>query len=92
MQALTTRSLRYHDWQVEIVSFDQDFMFECYPPNFPDFINNGETYSAPETALRAAYHFIDREIAIKALMDVVEEWLEAGLIDEDEYWQLTSFA
>jgi hypothetical protein len=91
MQALTTRSLAYRDWQIEILPLDQDFMFGCYPPDFPDFINDGETYPDVETAFDAACHFVDREIAIKALLNLAEEWLDAGLIDGEEYWQITSF-
>lgn len=90
---LTTASPRiaHHGWQIEIVPFEDAFCFECYAPNLPDFMNDAEVYSDWETACVAAREFVDREIAIGALINLVNEWLAAGLISEDEYWNLTSF-
>ncbi|HEY9764494.1 MAG TPA: hypothetical protein V6D07_18345 [Trichocoleus sp.] len=90
---LTTTSPRisHHGWQIQIVPFEQDFCFECYAPDMSDFMNDAEVYSDWETAFVAARQFVDREIAIQSLIALVNDWLAAGLISEDEYWNLTSF-
>jgi hypothetical protein len=90
---LTTTSPRiaYHGWQFEIVEADQAFSFECYAPDLPEFMNDAEVYPDWQTAHAAACQFVDREIAIAALINLANDWLAAGLITEDEYWNLTSF-
>lgn len=82
----------YHGWQIDVCQDgDQFFTFQCYPPDIDDFLDSGEDYPDFSTALQAAQEFVDREIAIRALLDVMNEWLWQGIVDEDEYWLLTNF-
>lgn len=83
--------ITYHGWDIKVVMNQDEFSFECYPPTLPDFCNDGMAYASLNDAIAAACYFVDREIAILALMDVVTDWLEDGTVSEDEYWQLTSF-
>jgi hypothetical protein len=85
-------SLTYHGWRIEILRSLSAFTFKCYPPDLQDFIDSGEEYSDQGIALREAYAFVDREIAIRAILEVINEWFWQGLITEDEYWNLTNFA
>lgn len=81
----------YHGWRIEISEHQTSFAFQCYPPDLPDFLDAGEEYHDRETALQEAYRFVDQEIAIRAMLEVLNEWLLNGLISEDEYWNLTNF-
>ncbi|NEQ29440.1 MAG: hypothetical protein F6K04_00255 [Leptolyngbya sp. SIO4C5] len=92
MLATQFNCLSYHGWQIQVAQEDQDFYFECYPPDQLDFCNDGEYYSDRTAAFCAAREFVDRELAIQALLDIAEEWLESGCISETEYWNLTDFA
>jgi hypothetical protein len=96
MLRIELKSIFYHGWFINLVTNktfvgSDEFIFECYPPTIPDFCNDGLAYPTLEDALKAACSFVDREIAILTLMDVVKEWLEKGIIEEAEYWELTSF-
>jgi hypothetical protein len=82
----------YHNWHIEIIEASSGFVFQCYPPDLPDFLDAGEEYQDYETALQAARCFVDREIAIRALLELANEWWWLGLVTEDEYWNLTNFA
>jgi len=88
----TESQITHHGWQIEVVSEAEEFFFQCYHPDLPDFCNDGSTHSTFEAALAAACYFIDREVAIQALLEVVESWMRTGKISEDEYWNLTDFA
>lgn len=90
-EGLSLHSEKYHGWHIEILSVASGFVFQCYPPDMADFLDAGEEYSDYPTALQAAYTFVDREIAIQALLEVMNEWLWRGLISEAEYWNLTNF-
>ncbi|MFE4106356.1 hypothetical protein [Almyronema epifaneia] len=92
MLATQFNCLSYHGWQIRVTQEAEDFGFECYPPDQLDFCNNGEYYSDRVAAFCAACEFIDREIAIQALLELAEAWLESGSIDEIEYWNLTDFS
>lgn len=87
-----SQAIFHHGWQIEVVSEVEEFFFQCYHPDLPDFCNDGSAHSTFEAALAAARCFIDREVAIQALLEVVESWMWAGKISEDEYWNLTNFA
>lgn len=91
MSIATSQPLMHHGWQIQIVSIEEAFHFQCYAPDFPDFMNDAATYADWELAYAAACEFVDREIAIKALIDLMNDWLITGFISEDEYWQLTNF-
>lgn len=90
---LTAQSspITYHGWSTRVVQEDEEFYFECYPPEFQDFCNDGVSYPDGETAFQAACEFIDREIAIQAILAVAGEWLASGQVSEAEYWNLTNF-
>lgn len=91
-QALTV----YHGWAIEVVrqdnEFDSEFYFACYAPTLPDFCNDGEGYADEAAAFAAACEFVDREMAIQALLGVANDWFSTGQISEAEYWNLTNFA
>lgn len=91
MLKIRPQAVPYHGWQIEVVRHQDEFSFQCYPPNLPDFCNDGTFYSDCTDALEAARHFIDREIAIQSLLEVVGDWWQLGKVSEDEYWNLTSF-
>ncbi len=88
---LEVLSRTYHGWHIEISEHEAAFTFQCYPPDLPDFLDAGEEYLDLKTALQEAYQFVDREIAIRAMLEVLNTWLLNGIISEDEYWNLTNF-
>jgi hypothetical protein len=85
------KRMHYHGWLLEIVPDGECFKFDAYHPELPGGMNEGEAYGSFESALVAGCDFIDREVAIQALLDIVGEWLENGNICADEYWTLTNF-
>jgi hypothetical protein len=92
MLRIESQIISHHGWQIEVVREAEEFFFQCYHPDLPDFCNDGSAHSTAKAALTAARHFIDREVAIQALLEVVETWMRTGKISEDEYWNLTDFA
>ncbi|MBD1998954.1 hypothetical protein H6F88_22415 [Oculatella sp. FACHB-28] len=92
MLRIESQTISHHGWKIEVVREAEEFFFQCYHPDLPDFCNDGSAHSTAETAFAAARHFIDREVAIQALLEVVETWMRTGKISEDEYWNLTDFA
>lgn len=91
MHQLKSQNIVYHGWQIQVVQCNDGFHFHCYPPKLTDFCNDAAEYSSFQAAIAAACQFVDREIAILALLDRVADWLASGKITEDEYWNLTSF-
>jgi hypothetical protein len=91
ISGLAVHSQTYHGWRIDISDHQTAFTFQCYPPDLPDFLDAGEEYPDQETALQEAYRFVDREITIRAMLEVFNAWLQEGLISEDEYWHLTNF-
>lgn len=83
--------IAYHGWQIEVLPHEVEFLFCCYHPALPDYCNDGQAYANYQTALKAACQFIDREIAIQALVDVVNDWWVSGKVSDAEYWNLTDF-
>lgn len=81
-----------HGWHIEIGEDKGAFYFECSPPEYPAPCDDGLYYTSREAALEAAYDFVEREVALLGLIEVANDWLEAGLISEKEYWNMTDFA
>jgi hypothetical protein len=88
---LAPATVNYHGWEIEVVQDASGFTVQCYPPDLKDFLDAGEEYTDYQTALQAACAFVDREIAIRAILEVANEWLWLGLVCEEEYWNLTNF-
>ncbi|HEY9647574.1 MAG TPA: hypothetical protein V6C88_14455 [Chroococcidiopsis sp.] len=86
-----SNAIFYHGWQIEIAAYQEEFQFRCYRSNFLDYSNDGLAYDNINTALMAAYTFIDREIAIHAILGIIGEWLLTDQINDEEYWNLTNF-
>ena len=82
----------YHGWRITLTQEDTGVYFECLPPSGCGGCDDGFCYPTPAVALTAACEFIDREIAVLALINLADEWFSAGLIDPEEYWSLTDFA
>ena len=91
MRKLKPQGISYHGWQIQVVRRKDGFRFHCYPPKLQDFCDDAAEYSSFRAAVAAACQFVDREVAILALLDRIGDWLAAGKISEDEYWNLTSF-
>jgi hypothetical protein len=91
MLKIKPKRISYHGWQIQVLMQDGKFGFRCYPPKLADFCNDGSLHLSFKAALLAACQFINREIAILAVLEVVDEWLEDSKISETEYWNLTSF-
>jgi hypothetical protein len=81
----------YHGWHIEVVRQNEEFLFRCYPPQVTYFCNNASTYRSFRMALVAARHFVNREVAVLALMKQTAAWFNTGKISEVEYWDLISF-
>lgn len=79
-------------WQIQVASEKGVFYFECCPPGSQQPCDDGLYYPTQASAFEAACEFVDREVAVIATIRVANEWLAAGLIEEDEYWNLTDFA
>lgn len=80
----------YHGWHIEVIRQDNEFCFQCYPPQ-SNFCDDASAHGSFEAAWAAACHFVDRELAIVALMDCVADWFDRAKIDQAEYWNLTRF-
>ncbi|MBD2093156.1 hypothetical protein H6F67_25250 [Microcoleus sp. FACHB-1515] len=91
MRKLKPQGIVYHGWQIQVVRHKASFRFHCYPPKLTDCCDDAAEYSSFRAAITAACRFVDREVAILALLDRVGDWLASGKITEDEYWNLTSF-
>jgi|GEM_PF-1124312 len=91
MRRIKPQGISYHGWLIQVVRAQDGFRFHCYPPKLKDFCNDASAHSSFKAAIKAACHFVDREVAILALIDRIGDWLEAGKISEDEYWNLSSF-
>lgn len=91
---LTTRVLRllHCGWSIELTQAHGEFYFECYLPNANHSCSDGAAYLSQEAASSAACEFIERELAILALIDLLNSWRALGVISNAEYWQLTDFA
>jgi hypothetical protein len=83
--------IAYHGWRIKVVADIDEFLFCCYHPDFLDFCNDGLTYASSQDALIAARQFVDREIAVRALFNVIGDWLLTNKITDEEYWNLTNF-
>lgn len=92
MLSIHSRQTTHLGWTIQITEDENEFYFECCAPNVDSYSNDGELYSDVASAFAAAHEFVNREIAIQALITVANEWLEAGQVSEDEYWNLTDFA
>lgn len=80
----------YHGWHIEVVRQGSEFCFQCYPPQ-SDFCNDASAHASIDAAWVAACDFVDRELAILAVMNCLTDWFDRGKISEAEYWNLTSF-
>lgn len=81
----------YHGWKIDVVTDAHGVWFRCYHPALPDYCNDGCSYPDYESAFVAACGFVDREVAVLALIDVVQEWWANRVISDEEYWNLTRF-
>ncbi|PSN18331.1 hypothetical protein C7271_13105 [filamentous cyanobacterium CCP5] len=79
-------------WQIQVSAEKGVFYFECCPPGCQAPCDDGLYYPTQEAAFAAACEFVDREVAVLATIKVANEWLATGLIEEEEYWNLTDFA
>lgn len=80
-----------HGWQIRVAAEKDVFYFECCPPGSQYPCDDGLYYPTQELAFEAACDFVDREVAIISTIKLANEWLTSGLIEEDEYWNLTDF-
>jgi hypothetical protein len=85
------RTIQYHGWEIEILADAEETWFRCYHSSLPDFCNDGWAYPDEQSAFVAACAFVDREIAVLALIDLVQDWWVNHLISDEEYWNLTRF-
>lgn len=81
----------YHGWLVEIVPHQNRFSFRCYCSELEGFHEDGSTYRSYRSALIAGYRFIDREVALVALMSALEDLMRDEKISLEEYWNLANF-
>lgn len=83
--------ISYHGWRIKVVPDQYEYFFCCYHPDLPDFCNDGLAYPTLRDAWFAACQFVDREIAVHAILPVLGEWLATQKINEEEYWNLSNF-
>lgn len=90
MLYLKRNGLSHRDWFVQIVPCPDGFGFCCHH-SMLGIHTNGFVYPTSEAALIAGCNFIDREQALAALSQVLNEWISAEKISLEEYWELSNF-
>jgi hypothetical protein len=81
----------YHGWLIEVVAYRNRYAFRCYCPELEGFHEDGSTHTSQCSALAAGFQFIDREVALSALINVLEELMKDEKISLEEYWNLVNF-
>jgi hypothetical protein len=82
----------YHGWLIEVVSHGNNrFSFRCYCSELEGFHDDGSTHRSYRSALIAGCRFIDREVALSALLNALEELMRDEKISIEEYWNLANF-
>lgn len=81
----------HHDWFIEVVPSGSRFSFHCHHPKLEGYQQDGATYPTTEAAVKAGCYFIDRELALAALLDALEELISDQKISPEEYWNLSNF-
>lgn len=82
--------ISHRDWSVRIVPHGPAFAFYCHHSNLGSH-TNGSLYPTAEAAVIAGCNFIDREQALLALGQVLDEWMNSEKITLEEYWNLSNF-
>lgn len=90
MLNLKRNGLSYRDWFVQAVPRGPVFCFCCYHNSLGSH-TTGTAYPTQEAAILAGCQFIDRELAVVALGQIVDEWMRADKITLEEYWNLNNF-
>lgn len=92
MLYVTSYGVSHHDWFVESVPHGRHFRFRCEHPYLEGLQQDGSIYPTCEAALIAGCQFVDREMAISALINALEELMSKEKISLDEYWNLANFS
>lgn len=82
--------LSHQDWFVQVVPCGPAFSFCCHHANRGSH-TNGAIYPTTEAAIIAGCQFINRELAIAALGEVLNEWADTDTISVEEYWKASHF-
>lgn len=82
----------YHGWMVQIISVWNGFSFHCYDSELAGGSwHNRKIYPTYQEALIAAQQFVDRQTAILALTQILQDWLNYELINQAEYQKAMRF-
>ncbi|OLP18349.1 hypothetical protein BST81_11175 [Leptolyngbya sp. 'hensonii'] len=82
---LTPKWHPYQGWLLQISPLWHGFVFNCYPAEATGSWQNQHIYLNYDDALLAAKQFVDRQIAVSALQQVLQRWFAQGLISLTEY-------
>lgn len=91
MQNTQANGIFHHDWFVEVVVYGNSFGFRCYHPHLEEFSHDGLSYHSYQSAIQAGCQFIDREVALTCLLNLLEELVRDHKISPEEYWNLANF-
>lgn len=80
----------YRNWFIGIFPFEGGWRFRCRAPS-GKVCTYEKSYKYSQAALSAAREFVDRDITKVLLAGVLEEWLQANLVFEEEYQQAQEF-
>lgn len=74
----------YRGWFVTAVPSDGYWRFQCHAPQGKICMYD-KIYRTAEEAIIASKEFVDRDIAKYSLLKLLEEWLQLGRINSEEY-------
>jgi hypothetical protein len=79
---------RYHSWWVFAVPRGNYWVPECYRSGGHEVCTGVVSYGSPIEAINVAKSFVDRAMSRSLLSYILDDWLEAGKIDNQEYGKL----
>lgn len=79
---------RYHGWWIFAVPQAGYWVPECYRSGGYEICTGVVSYKSPLEAINAAKSFVDRAMSGSMLSHILDDWLEAGKINNQEYGKL----
>lgn len=84
---MNAESRIYRNWFVSAIPSERGWKFRCRAPS-GKICSYEKAYRYPEVAMVAAREFVDRDITKVLLAQVLNEWVQAGKIQTEEYQKI----
>jgi hypothetical protein len=76
----------YRNWTILIGTTESGgWMFYYTPPSSADALPGRIEYATKQEAIDAAHELVDYQVGWGGLSRMLEDWLDCGKIDDDEY-------